>query len=634
MRAAVGNAQTPEDRLATLRRFAPDARPFGTDNFVYTDRRTGRLTVYNPKGLDRGDFASIMPEVGEMAGGAIGAAAIIPPAVAGAPATGGASFLAVPAGVGLGAAAGREIATGLGRMFGGTVDTRSLPRQVGDTAVTAGLNAAGVPVGNLVATGARAALGPVQRMFGRTTGPAALDDFANAAVTPDAASVTGNRTWQSIAAALKQTPGGAEPITAQAERQVAEAGAEAGRIASAYGTPTNPYRVGETIREGAASATQRFRDRQEQLYDDAFKRIGADTAVDISAVDALATRLRAEIAKAPESRRAVLQPVIDRLESLSLDAGNAGIRFDALRAIRTDLGRLLGAPPTAAGSPSSDTAVYLRQLYGALTDDMGAAARQAGPEAERALSLADRYTRFHSTQNMPVLDRILNNDLDRDIFRMALPANGRPDAQSLARLRRNLTPEEWSVVQATFLDRMGMPNAGQAAGETFSVNTFLTNWNKLMQDGGGARAALFGGGGQNAQLASELDRLVRVTERLRDADRMANRSNTGNARFIGGGALGVGLLAGSGDLFGATALAALSAVGPRVAANLITKPEFVRWLGGAARAPAGESSRVLARLGAVAEANPEIRDAIEAFQAAATSLPAPTDARQRQQPSR
>lgn len=635
VRAAVGNAQTPEDRLATLRRFAPDARPFGTDNFVYTDRRTGRLTVYNPKGLDRGDFASIMPEVGEMAGGAIGAAATIPPAVASAPATGGASFLAVPAGVGLGAAAGREVATGLGRMFGGTVDTRSLPRQVGDAAVTTGLNAAGVPVGNLIGRGVQAMTGAVPRMFGARTGTEALDDFANAAIPPSAGAVTGNRTTHLIEKGLEATPGGVEPIRNLAERQAAAAQTEAGRIASAYGTPTNPYRVGETIREGAEAATQRFRARQEDLYDQAFNRIGADTPVDIPGVDALATRLRAEIAKAPESRSGVLQPVLDRIDRLSIDAGANGVPFDALRAIRTDLGRILGAPPSSATAPSSDTVVYLRKLYGALTDDMTAAARAAGPEAERALATADRYTRFNMTQNMPALERVLNRELDRDVFNMAFPANGRPDAQSIARLRRNLTPEEWSAVQATVIDRLGMakPGAGTEAGE-FSVRTFLTNWRKLMDDGGGARAALFGGGGQNAQLASELDRLARVTGRIADVERMANPSGTARNMIAGAGMLAAGNQVVQGDPGGAAGVVALGVIAPRYAARLITDPNFVRWLAGASRPGARMGDEAMTRLTAIGAVNPEMREAVDAFQSAAMSLPAPTDARQRQQPSR
>lgn len=621
VRAAVGAAQTPQDRLATLRRFAPDARPFGTDNFVFTDRRTGRLTVYNPKGLDLGDVASVTPEIGEVAGGAMGAAVAAPAAVAGIPATGGASLFAVPAGVGLGAAAGREVAQLGGQLFNQTQDNRSLPQHALDAVGTTGMNAVSVPVGNALAQGMRWMFGPVGRMFGARTGTEALSDFANAGIPPSAGAVTGNRTMHLVEKGLEATPGGAEPIRSLAEQQAAAARTEAGRIAGEYGKPTDPYRVGNTIREGAEGAVQRFRARQEELYDDAFNRIGADTPVDIPAVDALAERVRAEIAKAPESRGPVLQPVLDRIERLSIDAGDNGVPFDALRAIRTDLGRLLGAPPTAATAPSSDTAVYLRQLYGALTDDMGNAARQAGPEAQRALSLADRYTRFHETKNMPALERVLAKELDRDVFRMAFPSSGRPDAQAIAKLRRNLTPDEWSAVQATVIDRLGMatPGAGTEAGE-FSVRTFLTNWRRLMDDGGAARAALFGGGGRNSQLAAELDRLARVTGRISDVERMANPSGSARNIVAAGGLFTAGVQMGSGDPAGAAYTIALGTIAPRYAARLITDPRFVRWLADASRAPASQSDRLLVRLGTIAGVNPRMDDALAAFETEATSL--------------
>jgi hypothetical protein len=78
VRASVGAAQTPQDRLATIRRFYPDAEPHGEDNFVFNDpRRSNRPTLYNPPGFFSdiaGDLASISPEIGEALGGVVGCA--------------------------------------------------------------------------------------------------------------------------------------------------------------------------------------------------------------------------------------------------------------------------------------------------------------------------------------------------------------------------------------------------------------------------------------------------------------------------------------------------------------------------------------------------------------------------------
>jgi hypothetical protein len=438
---------------------------------------------------------------------------------------------------------------------------------------------------------------------------------------------------QLVEKGLEATPGGVEPVRSLAERQAERLGNVARETAEGFGMPTNPGQAGATIREGARNAVQRFEERQGQLYDNAFGMVGADTPAQLPAVRALGAQIEGELAKAPAARRAVLEPVLARIRSMSADAGAptpsslsaaygmaqpaAGIPFDALRAVRTDLGRLIGGPPNAATAPSSDTMVYLRRLYGALTDDMGAAARQAGPDAERALSLADRYTRFNRTQNLPALEKVLDKGTDQQIYGMLFPASGRPDAQTLARVRRNMTRDEWNAVSATVLDRMGMPTAGQNAGEGFSAASFLTRWNQLMEAGPAARQVLFGGS-QDATLAANLDRLVRVTQRLRDVERMANPSGTARNMIAGAGALAAGQQALQGDVTGAAGVLGLGVIAPRYAARMITSPEFVRWLAGAAPqiaargAPTESATRALLRIGGT---DPQLREAIEAYQA-------------------
>lgn len=616
VRAAVGAAPTPRDRLATLRSRFPDARPFGDNNFVYTHPQSGRQTLYNPQGLDWGDLASVGPEIGEFLGGTMGGVAALPVAVGGAPATGGLSALAVPAGVGLGAAAGREAVTAAARFFGGTRDTRGMPERLGDTATTAGLNAAGVPIGNALAQGARWALGPVRRAMGPVTGPHALQDFAGAGVPPMAGAATGSRTTQLLEAGLEATPGGAAVISGAREAQAGAMGQSVRSTAAGFGTAADPVRVGGILREGADGAAQRFSQRQEELYERAFSLVPAGTRAPLPSVERVGRAALAELSQAQESRSGVLQPVLNRVEAMLNDAGAAGLSFDAVRAVRTDLGRILGAPRTATESPSSATRPYLERLYAALSDDMHAAIRNpAAPWRERALRLADRYTRFNQTQNLEPVRRILESNTDEQVFRMVFPQNGRPDPQALARFRRNMTPEEWGAVQATVLDRMGMPTAGVSAGENFSVNTFLTNWNRLTQNGEGARNALFGGS-QGQQLGTELDRLVRVAQRIRDGNSQRNWSGT--ARVAG---MGIGIYEGGGDAMrgdwgGVATVVGLGMIAPRYAAQLLTNPATVRWLAGATPAMQNDTSRraALTRLAAIAEVNPEIREAAHAFQ--------------------
>ncbi|MBR0668266.1 hypothetical protein GXW71_28195 [Roseomonas hellenica] len=620
VRRAVGNLSTPEDRLAMLRRFAPDARPFGDGNFIYTDRRTGRPTVYNPQGLDVGDVFSIGPEIGEFVGGAIGGALAVPPAVWGIPATGGLSVLAVPAGVGLGAAAGREISTATGTLLDNAPDSRGFGERAGDAATTAGLNAVGVPVGNLIARGIGAAVAPVRRFLSPEAGQNALRDFANAGVDASAGAVTGNRTVQMAERGLGVTPGGAQPVQEMAERQAVQMRDEAQRIAAGYAPGATPEGAGAALREGARNAVQRFETRQERLYDEAYALIPSDARATLPSVAHLGGELRDALAQAPESRDATLRPVIERIQAALADAGEGGVPFQALRDIRSDLGKIIGGPPNPAGDAQSATVEYLRRFYGALSDDMTSAARAISPAAQQRLAVADRYFRLNRTQNLPTLERVLDQGTDEQVFRLAFPRSGQPDAQAMARLRRNMEPEEWRVVAATVVDRMGIPTAGQRRSlDDFSVSTFLTNWNRLITNGVGARRVLFGGNRETAELATDLDRLVRVAGRLRDADRMANPSGTARNLIAGAGMLSMGQDAMEGDWRGVAYTGALGVLAPRYVAQLMTSPQFVRWLADAsvqvARAPA-QADRPLLRLGQVATANPSLRDAIDAFQRA------------------
>ena len=618
VRAAVGAAQTPQDRLTTIRRFYPDARPEGTDNFIFTDPRTQRPTLYNPRGLDLGDLASVAPEVGEAVGGAIGGALAAVPATIGAPVTGGASYLAVPAGVGLGAAAGREIATLSANAFGGTVDTRNPTRRVTDAATTVGVNALAGPLIDTAVRGARYALGPVRRLYGGR-GAASAEDFAAAGVRASAGDVTGNPATQSIQSVVSAAPTGARRMATFAEGQTDDLGRAVGDVAAGIGVPTTPQGAGAALREGAGAAVGRFTARQGDLYDQAFALVGDASRVNFPAVQNLRAQIAAEVAQAPTSAGRRLTPVLQRIDDLLADAGPDGLVFGAMRRERTALGERIGTPSVSAAAPDPEAARYLRRLYGALSDDMTAHAAAQGDDAARALALADRYTRFNRNVNLPILERLQRQGTDQQVYDLVFPRTGRPDAQTLNRVLRNMGEEERRTLAATVLDRMGTPNPGAQAAEDFSAATFLTNWNRLVQRGQGAREVLFGT--QDAELGRQLDRLVRVASAMRDTQRYTNWSNTGRVVTAAAALGAVGAPAADGDFGGAAQAIGLTLVAPAVAARLLTSPQFVGWLAGTAPAIAqgAVTPAVTRSLARVSAANPTIRDAIAEYEAAIAS---------------
>jgi len=630
VRAAVAIARTPEDKLATIQKFYPDAKPYEGDNFVYTDPETNRPTLMNEQGWwpSIGDVAAQTPAAYEIGGGIIGGALAVPPAVVAAPATGGASFMAVPVGIGLGAAAGRELADITGKYAVGTVDTRGAGKKLTDAAVTGGVNTAGAKAGEYLAKGAGVAFGAAKRAIGGRSTAQVAREFDAVGAPLSVGSVTGNRANQLIETGVSNTPGGAATMQNTARGQADAASRYVDDLTGQMGGARTQQGAGESIQDATGKAVSRFETRQGDLYDDAFSKIG-NTQTGLPETNRLYSQLINEQRAARGARDDVVNPVLNRVRKIlapkKVKTANGNqtvlqdINFDALRKVRTDVGRMLKSP--LVGRVESAQQQYLNQLYGALSKDIEAAAQASGPSAQYALKLADRYTRFNLNTNIPLLEKITKLDAPEKAFDYAM-SEARKGGSRLSKLRKNFTPDEWDTVAATVIDRLGqaVPSARGAAelggdAAEFSASTFLTNWNKVSPE---AKLSLFGGR-RYADLRKSMGMLTRVLERVKDTQRMANSSGTARNIFVGAllATAGGKLLAG--DVFGAAATVTGGTIAPYLTAKLMTNPRFVRWMTGAVNSTSRNPNTlpsVLARLGAIKKAEPEIAQEITNLQAA------------------
>lgn len=686
VRQQVGSAYTPEDRLATIRKTYPDAQPYGDDNFIFTDPKTKRPTLYNPPGFDFGDVPSVGGEVAEMAGGTLAGALAVPPAIAGAVPSGGASLLTVPAAIGLGAAGARQLYD-IGARANGTVDTRSVAKQTTDAAVTGGTNAIGARAADLVGQGVRAISGPVQRAFAGLNPARALPDANLLNVRPMAGTVTGNRAVQMVEQGLANTPGGAGVMQRAAEQGMADLDAAAGRVVddmasgagnaptpvasttapwrralglqtprvaqpgnvAATGRPMSEQGAGGVAREGAARAGQRFATRREGLDDALMAEIGPQRVVPVNNVSALENEMTGYLNQAFNSRNPEFRGALEELRSVLHDAGmlqvgqngnvvqinrgQGGLPFEVLRSIRSRIGRDLERPDVSGYTPSTEAA--MRRVYGALSEDIRAAADATSPRARQLLNLHDRYVRFNRNVNLPALQKIEDAGTDEAAFKV-LMSGAKDGGTTLARIRRSLQPEEWDAVASSVMSKLGRAKPGQQtasgvdeAANDFSAATLMTNWSALPQE---TKVALFGGS-RYRDLVPELDALVRISGRVKDAQQMANPSGTARNLMLATGVGAAGMAAINGDPKSALGVLAGTVLAPRVAAHLITNPQFVRWLGqtttAVARQPAAWGTRV-GQLVAIAKAEPEIRDEVyqylDALRAAGTESPQGTSA--------
>lgn len=611
IRQAVGGARNQVDKLSTLRQWYPDAVQYG-DNFLVTDPNTGRRTLVNPPGFDVGDIGGVAPELAEIAGGTIGGVAGIP-----------AGPVGIVAGVGLGAAAGKEVEDVLAQNFSNRQDTRSIPNRVVDAGVTAGVNAVGQGVASKIEQGVKGIYGAVRGGGGR-----ALTDFSELGIEPIAGMATGNRGVQTLEHALANTPGGASWMQESARRTLEGIRGASGKLSRGFGSPTTVQEAGGAIKSAARGAGERFAARQKILDDRLDDLIGKDTLVPVKNARDLLKQLKSDVARAPNTQGEAVGAAVRELESLVNDAPTGMIRFSDLRAARTSLGKALDTPDVTGYSGRSMGA--LRRAYGAMREDIRVAADLAGPEARKALDLHDRYVRFNRNVNLDLLEKIDNLGADEQAYKFAL--SGSSDGGTrLLKLRRNFKPDEWGTVAATVFENLGRAKPGSAGATEFgdeigefSVNTFLTNWNKMSPQ---AKQALFGGT-RYKELQVPMNRLVRIVDRAKESEKMANPSGTARNLIAAFGLMEAGRQGLQGDYGQGAGTIAAGILAPRYAAKLLTNPKFVQWLATgvqlAEKSPASTASH-LSRLAMIANAEPAIREEIQQYLSAISTPPQRTD---------
>lgn len=440
---------------------------------------------------------------------------------------------------------------------------------------------------------------------------------------------------QKLEQGLAQTPGGAQVITPMYEKmqqtmgtRATEIGEDLSRATQGPGvTPglmfTEKGGLGQFIKGGANAAAKRFAERREQLDDVVAHSVGSNNRFAATNTAKLVADLNAEIARSPEVFGPMLRPTIERAMRVVDDAnaGFGGVAFDALRRMRTAVGRELERPDISGLTQTP----ALSRLYDALRADVSAAAAQSGDIATRSLKLHDRYVRFNREVNLPALQKIVDQNLDVAAANYAL--SGTKDGIGrLQLLRRNFSPDEWDTVTASVWQQLGNAKAGVKEGAEigadsyqFSANTFLTNWNNLSDS---AKRVLFAGD-RYRNIIPAIDDLVKVSSGAREAGKAVNVSNTAGAQMVTSALLGSGGMIGGGISGDATSallggLGALSGLvlTSNTAAKLLESPRFIRWVSDTSRAVVNNPNSLtsqIAKLSAIAQAEPTIADSIDTY---------------------
>lgn len=416
----------------------------------------------------------------------------------------------------------------------------------------------------------------IKKPFQKLMRPKQMAKYQYFGVHPSAATATQSSALIRIENALSDYFFSASPLISKAKRNVDALEFASKYLAREYGDVLTKEEVGMLLKKAVPGARKRLDLVYEKLFSRISKDIGPGTQHVVNTRSTL-MKLLEEQRLGPKSGIPDLATEIHKKAEMM----GGGLPFDALKKYRSKVGELMKSPflISTRNIQSGD----LKRLYAALSTDMEIAALRSGPKTHAKWRAANKYFDISLDKQVPILEEVLKKGYDQEAYRIVMQGaelgGGRLNA-----LRRQLSQKEWDTVAGTVLGKLGKALPSQATKDvTFSLQTFLTNWNKISS---GAKKQLFGYG-PHKKLAKELDKLTGVMGDFREVEKLANRSKTGSVLMffsvlsLAGGLVG-GITGGEGKrlesfLKGAGAMGTMSLL-PRQTAKLLTNDKFVRWL--------------------------------------------------------
>jgi hypothetical protein len=535
------------------------------------------------------------------------------------------------AGAGLGSAAGGQIHDLLTGQATGGIDQ---------------LNRAGIDVATDVALGAvmpkalqvggqaiKRTLSPIKGGITKRAGtaiPGAVKDLEaveKAGFKLDVGMID-NPELQQLSASMRNKPGSGS-IMAQVDRANAE---NAVRLSSLIqqnlGEAITPGGVGSVARKAAGKNKAQFFDVADKLYSKVDKFVPGEVPAN-------------NVAR-------VSQEIIGDIEasqvSMASRQGELGIAYNALEDIgesgtlsavqRRSIKQAAKNSYKKAPGDITDTDRSLMALERAIAKDVEEAAiAQGGDDALKAIQSANKW--WKKGLGNKAIGRVGLVEDFAQIEKMSEPGKiyswmlneAGSGGSKLKRLVKAM-PEIEGPLKATTFREMGRPTKGVRGavgledGDQFSFSTFLTNANKLSP---GARKILFKGAGP------EYKNLLKASDFIKAMEKRANFSNTESTRVwneltrpitdglqrgvaggLAGGYMGVGpAIIGATTGFGSVAAGVTKDA--RVA-QLITDPDFIKWLANTGKKVAFKPSDIssqVAKLSTIATGKPaEMREEI------------------------
>ena len=562
LRATVSAYKKPEDKLKIIKKYYPDAIPFGSDNYVFKNPKTKRPTLFNPEGLDFGDFAEYGRIGANIFGGIVG---FIPGAVAASPTVAGIPVLgAVTSSMGS-VAAGEAYDAALRSIFGeGIEDTRTAGEYATDLAIEGTIEAV-MPFP--VAKGVTIARETANKLVNSPQAKAIVNSAKNLGIDDLPLGVTSGPKVARIENALATTTGGSPVVNAYSKglKDLEKAVDDI----TALGSNQTEASAGELIFNAVQNFETKFIETSNGLY----KRVG--NLIDYRKTFEMPNTSKVLKANEFKFKNKELNSLfgkgaIDNLNQL-FKGETPKLNYNDIANLRTEIGRQLKGTFVVGTSPSKGE---LKLLYKALSDDMFNAAKLNGGDAHKVAQLANNYYQKGSDiiekELRPLVATGGKNFLAPEKIYQKLNTNIRTKPSETNKtltniFNKNLGNEDQLIIlgEKQLSDLVKNPK-----GE-FSIGHTLTSLNKLKKGTGHLPVTL-------TKLGTKIDDVEQVTRGFHEAGKSVNFSNTafGVAHNNLYAALGLGGVSGvmAGDPTTGLSVAASTYVLPRVISAALENP--------------------------------------------------------------
>lgn len=354
---------------------------------------------------------------------------------------------------------------------------------------------------------------------------------------------------QQMGQVVASAPVAGTPLVRAAGRSMEQLGTKADEVAQSYGAA------------GTAADTGQVASRSIRDWITGESQVNADKAY--GKVDALVDK---NITTPLDNTLDTVSQITAKRSAAGLDAGRAvdlvlpavqrpgGLTYEGIKTLRTNIGEMLGRGILPDGVSGGE----LKQIYGALSGDLGTSVAASGPKAQAAFNRANTYYDLLTTRR-EALAKLVGAEGDAAPERVfdrltALASTGpRADITKLAQARKAMGADDWNEVASSVVSRLGRDVEGN-----FSPQRFITDYNKISDAG---KNLLFQS--TDNPLKAHLEDINTVSSRFKQMQQFANPS--GSARTVWGAA-------GLGGMFTEPLTTAATLLGTRVLANALAKP--------------------------------------------------------------